>query len=112
MSNKKLTDNEQAIKNIIEKIERGIARAMNGPNGEMCKGGSEDYLNGLITAFRIVEKFDPDPPPKCDEDNFMERWVEYQLEHRKANTNNQQRDEEEKVETEIVLMPTYKPKKK
>jgi hypothetical protein len=40
---------------------------MNGPNGELLKGGNEDFLNGLTTAFRIVEKYDPDPPPKIDE---------------------------------------------
>ena len=82
MSNKKLTDNELVIKSVIEKIERGIARAMNGPNGELGKGGSEDFLNGLITAFRIVEQFDPDPPPKSDDPNFMEKYVEYKIKYK------------------------------
>lgn len=62
-----LIEKEKTIKEVVEKIQSELAGAMNGPNGEIMKGGSEDFINGLITAFRIVEKYNPNRPLKADQ---------------------------------------------
>lgn len=62
-----MTKKEEIQKELIEKIYKKMINAMMSPNGEMFRGGSEDFLNGLITAYRIVESYDPKPAPKADE---------------------------------------------
>ncbi|MEI6326812.1 MAG: hypothetical protein WCO78_01685 [Candidatus Roizmanbacteria bacterium] len=64
---RELTEKEKIVQEVIITIESAIVRAMNGPNGEIFQGGSEDFFNGLLTAYRIVEKYDPNPPLKGDE---------------------------------------------
>lgn len=78
---RKLTEKEKIIQEVVEKIELKIAGAMNGLNGELLKGGSEEFLNGIIKAYRIVETFDPNPPLKGDEflevqKNILKKWEE------------------------------------
>lgn len=58
---------EEIQKELIEKIYKKLVHAMMGPNGEMFGGGSKDFLDGLINAYRIVESFDPKPEPKFEE---------------------------------------------
>lgn len=58
---------EEIQKELVEEIYKKLIHAMAGPNGEMFGGGSEDFLNGLIMAYRIVESCDPKPELKIDE---------------------------------------------
>lgn len=55
---------EEIQKELAEKIYKELIHAMNGPKGEMLGGGSEEFVNGLLTAYRIVETLDPKTEPK------------------------------------------------
>ena len=58
---------EEIQKELVENIYKKLIHEMAGSNGEIFGGGSEDFLNGLITAYRIVESFDPKPELKTNE---------------------------------------------
>lgn len=61
-----LNEQEKVIQNLLERIENDIVQAMTGPNGETFYG-PEEYVNGLIKAYRIIENYEPNPPVKIDE---------------------------------------------
>ncbi len=56
-----MTQEEKIQNELVEKIYKKLVHAMTGPNGELLGGGSKDFVEGLITAYRIVESFDPNP---------------------------------------------------
>lgn len=54
-----MTQKEKIQNELVEKIYKKLVYAMTGSNGELLGGGSKDFVEGLITAYRIVESFDP-----------------------------------------------------
>lgn len=57
---------EKIQKELLKEIYKKIIQRMIGPNGETFGGGSKDFIEGLITAYRIVESCDPKPEAKFE----------------------------------------------
>lgn len=62
-----MTKEEKIQKELVEKIYKKLIHAMMGPNGEPFGAIGENFLDGLIMAYRIVESVDPKPEPKIEE---------------------------------------------
>lgn len=62
-----MTQKEEIQKELVKSIYKKMIHAMMGPNGEPFGAVGESFLDGLITAYRIVESFDPKPEPKIDD---------------------------------------------
>jgi len=63
-----MTRKEEIQIELFEKIYKKLVHTMMGPNGEPLGGGSTDFINGLIMAYRIVESFDPGHKSRFGED--------------------------------------------